>query len=300
MVYNFAPIILFAFNRSDALRNTVQSLLQNKEAKVSDLYVFVDGPRSNKPGEEIKIKEVQKYVESIEGFRSLHYTFSEKNKGLGDSIIAGVSQIINQYGKAIVLEDDLVFARNFLSYMNQGLDRYAKEEKVFSICGYSNKVKVPSKYEYDSYFCTRSSSWGWGTWADRWNSVDWELKEWDHYSKMAKAFNKWGGSDCFKMLDDWKHRRNRSWAIRFCFAQFLQNKVSLFPIVSKVQNEGFDGLGTNCKKWSRFRYEFDHRGEKSFNFPTKIEINKHLYKNAMSYHSIGIRIWSKIMYLIYR
>lgn len=300
MVYNFAPIILFAFNRSDALRNTVQSLLQNKEAKVSDLYVFVDGPRSNKPGEEIKIKEVQKYVESIEGFRSLHYTFSEKNKGLGDSIIAGVSQIINQYGKAIVLEDDLVFARNFLSYMNQGLDRYAKEEKVFSICGYSNKVKVPSKYEYDSYFCTRSSSWGWGTWADRWNSVDWELKEWDHYSKMAKAFNKWGGSDCFKMLDDWKHRRNRSWAIRFCFAQFLQNKVSLFPIVSKVQNEGFDGLGTNCKKWSRFKYEFDHRGEKSFNFPTKIEINKHLYKNAMSYHSIGIRIWSKIMYLIYR
>ena len=293
MVYNFAPIILFAFNRSDALRNTVQSLLQNKEAKVSDLYVFVDGPRSNKPGEEIKIKEVQKYVESIEGFRSLHYTFSEKNKGLGDSIIAGVSQIINQYGKAIVLEDDLVFARNFLSYMNQGLDRYA-------ICGYSNKVKVPSKYEYDSYFCTRSSSWGWGTWADRWNSVDWELKEWDHYSKMAKAFNKWGGSDCFKMLDDWKHRRNRSWAIRFCFAQFLQNKVSLFPIVSKVQNEGFDGLGTNCKKWSRFKYEFDHRGEKSFNFPTKIEINKHLYKNAMSYHSIGIRIWSKIMYLIYR
>lgn len=300
MVYNFAPIILFAFNRSDALRNTVQSLLQNKEAKVSDLYVFVDGPRSNKPGEEIKIKEVQKYVESIEGFRSLHYTFSEKNKGLGDSIIAGVSQIINQYGKAIVLEDDLVFARNFLSYMNQGLDRYAKEEKVFSICGYSNKVKVPSKYEYDSYFCTRSSSWGWGTWADRWNSVDWELKEWDRYSKMAKAFNKWGGSDCFKMLDDWKHRRNRSWAIRFCFAQFLQNKVSLFPIVSKVQNEGFDGLGTNCKKWSRFKYEFDHRGEKSFKFPAKTDVDKHLYKEAMGYHSIGIRIWSKIMYLIYR
>lgn len=300
MIYKLAPIILFAFNRPDALRNTIQSLLLNEEAKSSDLYVFVDGPRSNKPGEDEKVKKVQEYVKSIKGFKSLHYTFSEKNKGLGNSIIAGVSQIINQYGKAIVLEDDLVFARNFLSYMNQGLDRYAKEEKVFSICGYSNKVKVPSKYEYDSYFCTRSSSWGWATWADRWNSVDWELKEWDHYSKMAKAFNKWGGSDCFKMLDDWKHRRNRSWAIRFCFAQFLQNKVSLFPIVSKVQNEGFDGLGTNCKKWSRFKYEFDHRGEKSFNFPTKIEINKHLYKNAMSYHSIGIRIWSKIMYLIYR
>ena len=295
-----APIILFAFNRPDVLRNTIQSLLLNEEAKFSDLYVFVDGPRSNKPGEEEKVKEVQEYVKSIEGFKSLHYTFSEKNKGLGNSIIAGVSQVINQYGKVIVLEDDLVFARNFLSYMNLGLDRYAKEEKVFSICGYSNKIRTPHGYEYDSYFCTRSSSWGWATWADRWNSVDWELKEWNRYSEMAKPFNKWGGSDCFKMLDDWKNGRNHSWAIRFCFAQFLQDKVSLFPIVSKVQNDGFDGQGTNCKKWSRFKYEFDYKGEKSFNFPTKTDVDKHLYKEAMSYHSIGIRIWSKIMYFIYR
>lgn len=300
MDYKLAPIILFAFNRPDALRNTIKSLLLNEEAKFSDLYVFVDGPRSNKPEEKEKVKEVQEYVKNIEGFKSLHYTFSEKNKGLGNSIIAGVSQVINRHGKAIVLEDDLVFARNFLSYMNQGLDRYEKEGKVFSICGYSNKVKIPHRYEYDSYFCTRSSSWGWGTWADRWSSVDWELKEWKLYSKKAKAFNKWGGSDCFKMLDDWKNGRNHSWAIRFCFAQFLQDKVSLFPTVSKVQNDGFDGQGTNCKKWSRFKYEFDHQGEKSFNFPTKTEVNKHLYKDAMSYHSIGIRVWSKIMYLIYR
>lgn len=300
MIYKLAPIILFAFNRPDTLRNTIQSLLLNEEAKSSDLYVFVDGPRSNKPGEDEKVKEVQEYVKSIEGFKSLHYTFSERNKGLGNSIIAGVSQVINQYGKAIVLEDDLVFAKNFLSYMNQGLDLYEKKEKVFSICGYTNKVKIPHGYKYDSYFCTRSSSWGWATWADRWNSVDWELKEWDHYSKMAKAFNKWGGSDCFKMLDDWKHGRNHSWAIRFSFAQFLQDKVSLFPTVSKVQNDGFDGQGTNCKKWSRFKYEFDHQGEKSFNFPAKTDVDKHLYKDAMSYHSIGIRIWSKIMYFIYR
>lgn len=300
MDYNFAPIILFAFNRPDALKNTIQSLLQNNEAKASDLYIFVDGPRSNKLGEKEKVKEVLEYVKHIEGFKSLHYTFSEKNKGLGNSIITGVNQIINQYGRAIVLEDDLVFAENFLSYMNQGLNRYEKEEKVFSICGYSNKVKKPNDYEYDSYFCTRSSSWGWGTWADRWNSVDWELKEWNKCSKMAKAFNKWGGSDCFKMLSDWKNGQNHSWAIRFCFSQFMQEKLSLFPIVSKVKNDGFDGQGTNCKKWSRFKYEFDYRGNKLFNFPTKVIVNKHLYKEAMSYHSIAIRIWSKIMYFIYR
>lgn len=299
MIYKLAPIILFAFNRPDALRNTIQSLLQNEEAKSSDLYIFVDGPRSNKPGEEEKVKEVQEYVKSIEGFKSLHYTFSEKNKGLGNSIIVGVSQVINRYGKAIVLEDDLVFAKNFLSYMNQGLDLFEKEEKVFSICGYTNKVKVPHGYKYDSYFCTRSSSWGWGTWADRWNSVDWELKEWDRYSKMAKAFNKWGGSDCFRMLRSVKEGWGNSWAIRFCFAQFLQDKLSLFPIVSKVKNDGFDGEGTNCKKWSRFKYEFDSSNNKLFNFPSSVSLNAQLYKSAMKYHTILIRIYSRIMYIIY-
>lgn len=295
-----APIIIFAFNRPKALKNTIESLLKNEEAKYSDLYVFVDGPRDNKFSENNKVLEVQNIVKGIRGFKSLHYTFSEINKGLGNSIIQGVTQIINQYGKAIVLEDDLVFSTNFLSYMNQGLERYENNEKVFSICGYSNKIKVPKDYNFDAYFCTRSSSWGWGTWANRWNTVDWELKDWDKYSKMGRDFNKWGGSDCFKMLNDWKIGKNKSWAIRYCFAQFLQNKLSLFPIVSKVINEGFDGNGTNCKKWSRFKSEFDKIGLKSFILPENVILDKEILSSALSYHSILIRILSKIMYLIHK
>ena len=125
-----APIILFAFNRLDSLKNTIQSLSQNEESQNSDLYVFVDGARLGKPGEDEKVKAVQEYVKRIKGFKSLNYTFCDRNKGLGNSIIQGVSQVINQFGKAIVLEDDLVFAKNFLSYMNQGLDKYKEENKA--------------------------------------------------------------------------------------------------------------------------------------------------------------------------
>ena len=183
--------------------------------------------------------------------------------------------------------------------MNQGLDKYKDEKQVFSICGYSNKVKIPKGYKYDTYFCTRSSSWGWGTWADRWNSVDWELKDWDKYSKLGKAFNKWGGSDCFRMLRSVKEGWGNSWAIRFCFSQFLQNKFSLFPIISKVKNNGFDGEGTNCKKWSRFKYEFDIDGTKNITYPDDININRQLYKSAMSYNTILIRLYSRLMYIIH-
>lgn len=300
MDYKFAPIILFAFNRLNVLKDTIQSLLQNDEAINSDLYVFVDGARPNKPGEEEKVKAVQEYIKNIKGFKSLNYTFSEKNNGLGDSIIQGVSLVINQYGKAIVLEDDLVFSTNFLSFMNQGLEKYEKEKKVFSICGYSNKVKVPKGYKYDSYFCTRSSSWGWGTWADRWNSVDWQLADWNKYINNKKAFNKWGGTDCWKMLNDWKNGRNQSWAIRFCFAQFQQDKLSLFPITSKVKNNGFDGNGTNCKKWSHFKSYTDESNICKFNFPDQIIIEKGIFKSILFYRSFVIRIWSRFMYFIYK
>lgn len=56
------------------------------------------------------------YVKSIKGFKSIHYTFSENNKGLADSIIGGVSQVINQYGKVIILEDDIVLSNNFYHF----------------------------------------------------------------------------------------------------------------------------------------------------------------------------------------
>lgn len=295
---NLSPIIIFAFNRLETLKSTVSSLQTNSEAIESPLFVFVDGPRENKKGEKETVEEVRNFVKSITGFKSIKWHFSEKNIGLGNSIISGVTAIINQYGRAIVLEDDLVLSSNFLSFMNQGLELYADEKEIFSICGYSNKVKIPSYYHCDAYFCTRSSSWGWATWADRWNSVDWELKDWEKYQQHRKSFSRWGGSDCWKMLNDWHEGRNKSWAIRFCFTQFLQNRLSLFPIVSKVINNGFDGQGTNCKKWSRFKYEYDSTCCKSFRFPYKVEMNDCLYRSAMKYHSLWLRAYSRIMYII--
>lgn len=296
---SFAPIIIFAFNRLEALRATVTSLQRNSEAKESDLFIFVDGARRHKE-ELIKVQSVQKYVKSISGFKSVTYKFANENRGLGPSIIAGVTEVINQFGRAIVLEDDLVLSKNCLAFLNQSLDIYEQNKLVFSVCGYSNKVKVPHGYLADSYFCVRSSSWGWATWVDRWNSVDWNLKDWDKCKEYEKSFNQWGGSDCFSMLQAWKQGHNKSWAIRFCFAQFLQHKLTLFPIISKISNQGFDGQGTNCKRYNRFRFVFDDTENKQFVFPSRVEMNERLRKSALSYHSIFKRICSRLMYVIQR
>ena len=295
-----SPIILFAFNRLEAVRRTVESLLQNTEAADSDLYIFVDGPRDHVPTDRDKVGAVQKYVKTIQGFKQVTCTFAEKNKGLGASVIAGVTQVIKQYGRAIVVEDDLYCGKNFLAYMNQGLERYAENKKVFSVCGYTNKVTRPEGYSYDAYACVRSSSWGWGTWSDRWESVDWTLEDWAACEAQAKDFNRWGGSDCYGMLRKWHEGKNQSWAIRFSYSQFVQGKVAIFPMVSKVINEGFNNQGTNCHGWSRFKSDFDASDNKVFQWPDEMTIHPRLLHEALSYHTIWERLYSRVMNLFYR
>lgn len=295
-----APIILFAFNRPDTLKECVASLLKNDEAKESKLFVFVDGPRKGNLNDQEKVSSVQEYVKSITGFESLHYYFEEENHGLASSVIRGVSEVISQFGKVIVVEDDLLVSPNFLAFTNQGLELYKDKKKVFSICGFTVSIKHPKDYDYDAYFCTRSSSWGWATWKDRWETVDWNFEDWRSHKKHKRAFNKWGGSDCWKMLNDWHDGHISSWAIRFCYSQFHQQALSIFPIVSKVGNYGFDGRGTHGKKWSRFKYIQDVSTDKVFRFPDDIVVNKRLLKQVLSYHSVPIRIWSRIMYFFHR
>lgn len=295
---NYAPIVIFAFNRLDCLKKTISSILNNEEARQSDLFVFVDGPRQHKKDENRKVSAVQEYVKTIQGFKTCTCTFSESNNGLAKSIISGVSFVINRYGKAIILEDDLALAPNCLFYFNQALIHFQENERVFSICGYTNAIKKPSDYAENTYFCTRSSSWGWATWSDRWNSVDWNLADWEQVKTTGKRFNKWGGSDCWHMLNRWHEGKINSWAIRFCYSQFIQNKVSLFPEKSLIDNVGFDGDGTNCRKWSRFKFELDKSRSKNFSWPMTTEINPFLFNQAMKYHSIWIRIYSRIMYIV--
>ncbi len=297
---SLAPIIIFAYNRADELAWLLDSLTKNQECSSSDLYVFVDGPKGTKPEDVKKNAKVRHVVENISGFKSMNYSFSEQNKGLGPSIIHGVTEVINKHGKAIVLEDDLTVSENFLSFMNQGLHEYEGKKNVFSICGYSNTIKPPKDYPYDTYFCSRHNSTGWATWKDRWDMVDWNLENWNEVRKTRQAFNQWGGSDCWKLLNSWHKGENQSWAIRFCYTQFKNKSLSLFPLLSKVVIGGFNGEGTNCKTYSRFKCTFDRENIKSFSFPEKIEMNPHIYKSFKRYHGIPIRIWSKIMYLIHK
>ena len=288
-----APIAIFAFNRPKELANMLESLKQNPLFEESEKYVFIDGPRNEKDASLIK------EVAQIAYTATDNVKLSPQNKGLGSSIIAGVSEVLNEHDAVIVLEDDLRLMPGFLTYMNNALEHFKVDERILAICGYSLKIKTPKGYDSTAYFGDRASSWGWGTWRDRWQNVDWEVSDWAEFSNNKKAIARLNqcGSDMFGMLRDYMEGRNRSWAIRFCYHQFKHGLYSVHPVKSLVDNEGFGEAATNCRqKYNRFKIELTD----SINLKAEdaLEPNKTILRQLHRYHSIPIRIYSRIRKLL--
>jgi hypothetical protein len=289
-----APIVLFTYKRLETLKHTIKALQNNYLSKQSDIIIFSDGAKNIKDNQ--AVKDVREYIKSIEGFNSIKIYETEENKGLANSIISGVTKVFESYDSVIVLEDDLITTPNFLNFMNQTLEEYKNEKRVFSICGYSFDLDV-SNYQMDSYFLNRCWPWSWATWKNRWSEIDWQVKDYIQFSndKSAKKKFRKCGSDVNAMLSKQINGKLDSWAIRWTYHQFKTNSLSLFPVKSKIKNEGFDEFATHTKGSSR-RYEskLDNSESNKFKNPTKIEVSlKHQQKflKKMGYIS---RIKSKI------
>ena len=254
MSNTLAPVILFVYDRPDHAKQTLDALAANKLAEQSELFVFCDGPKK-----ESVIERNRQVVELITAekergrFASVTLTVSPVNKGLAASIIGGVTDIIHRYGKCIVVEDDLITSPKFLSYMNDALDFYKEKKSIFSISGFTYPLKALQKYPHDVYLSYRACSHGWATWSDRWDSVDWEVKD---FTKLSRSlvkryrFNR-GGNDLYRMLRHQMRGERNSWAIRFCYSQSKQERYTIYPSKTLVKNIGFDGSGTHCQDLGR-------------------------------------------------
>ena len=244
-----APVIVFSYNRPNHLRQTLETLAKNDLAQESVLYIFCDGAKPGATEEQRqRIVENRNVAHSAEGFKEVFVVEAPHNKGLANSIIDGVTDVINKYGKVIVLEDDLLTSPFFLDYMNSALDFYEFRPGVMSISANRppmEELEIPKEYPYDVFVCLRSYSTGWATWKNRWNQVDWSMDYLDELLKhpeQIEAFNR-AGDDMTKMLLLQRHGKIDSWAIRFSFAHFKEHLVAILPCISYVDNIGFDGSG---------------------------------------------------------
>lgn len=241
---NYAPILLFVYNRPEHLKQLIASLQANVEAAQSMLFIYTDAAR-NKADEE-QVNKVREVIRHIDGFASIEVVERATNWGLARNIIGGVTEQIRHYGRVIVLEDDLVVAPYFLRFMNDALEAYKDEPQVGHIqaCDFTQDASLP-----DTFLIKFTGSWGWATWERAWQHFNPDgqalLNELEN-RRLTRRFDFNGNYHFTRMLRRQVQGKNNSWAIRWNASLFLKDILSLNVGRSLVQNNGFDGSGTHC------------------------------------------------------
>jgi len=279
-----APIILFVYNRPWHTKKTIEALKNNELARESELFIFADNTIDEKNKK--SVDSVRSFVKSIDGFKTVKIVERETNFGLANNVISGVTEVIDRYNKVIVLEDDIVCARTYLRYMNKLLSYYQYNKKIYSVTGYTYPIKIPVNYKYDVYFSPRASSWGWGTWKDRWETVDWEVKDYVNFiknPKRIKSFNA-GGDDLTKMLKEQMNGKIDSWSIIWSYVHFKNNSYCVFPTKSRLKNIGADRSGIHTNKTKKFDVEL-YEEETELNLTEEVIFDQVIIKNFQKFFS---------------
>lgn len=244
---NAAPIVLFVYNRPLHTMQTLEALAKNDLASESILYIYADGPKENADEQTLdSISETRKLIAKQKWCKEVIIIESTLNRGLADSILKGVTETVNKYGRVIVMEDDLVTSVGFLKYMNEALDLYERSEQVMHIAAYMLPLKkrLPA-----TLFYRQASCWGWGTWADRWKKLETdpvEIKSRLIKTGMISETNIDGTDQYISQLNDNIEGRLKTWAILWHLSVFLNNGLCLHPGRSLVQNIGMDNSGIHC------------------------------------------------------
>jgi len=292
---HLAPIALFVYNRPKHTERTLKFLQQNELAAESRLFIFSDGPKT--PADQERVQELRDFLKTVDGFRSVEIVERKENMGLANSIIAGVSRLVKDYGQIIVFEDDLISSPHTLTYFNEALNLYRKEEKVMHIGAYMYPLK--DNLLPESFFYRAATSWGWATWERAWQhfepNIDVLMKQFDAPKRNAFSIEK--TMNFWKQMQDFKKGRNNSWAIRWYASIFLKGGLTLNPAHSLVNNIGHDGSGIHSGINDIYNVVINPKPVKTF--PTEIKENPEAYKAIK--HFLSNRkgsLWQRIKRLI--
>lgn len=249
---NLAPIVVFAYNRPDHLRQTLEALAKNDLASESVLYIYCDGAKAEATDEQRnQVQENRKVAHAATGFKEVHVIEREKNIGLKDNIIGAVTEIVNQYGRVITTEDDIITSKGFLQFMNDALETYKDDDKVMHISGFTwpHKRHLPETFFYTVPY----PGGGWATWQRAWKYYNDNTEElYEHWHTRWDEFNRFGGNLLQVQLEKNMWGQMRTWFVKWYAVMAQMRALSLYPTKSMTNNIGWDDSGTNCQTCNKY------------------------------------------------
>jgi len=298
------PVAVFVYNRPEHARNTLASLEACQRLEECDIFIFSDGPRISE--HENGVSQVRSIVRVWASAHKAQLVEQSENIGLARSILDGVSRLCEEYGRVIVVEDDLILHPAFIHFMLSSLDQYESEEGIAQISGYMYPIEKKSGLR--SFFLPFTSTWGWATWQHIWKNVDWSAAgslEMLENSNTNRLFDLNGSYPHTQMLRDKLKNKNQSWGILFYWWVFSQNLLVLHPSTTLVINTGMDGSGYHTPIYPEHSYPLDNLAEnqkhltidlstpilvkadwEKFNINSSIEFPEALVVNQKAYRAI--------------
>jgi hypothetical protein len=273
-----APIALFVYNRPLHTRLTVEALARNERASESDLFIFSDAARNEQAA--AAVEETRAYVATVRGFRSVQVIKRESNFGLAASITDGVGRLCREFGRAIIMEDDLESSPHFLNFMNASLDLYCDDDRVMHVSGSAYPIR---DFGADNtYFLRVPLCWGWATWSRAWQHFRKDVEIMQRFDPaMIREFNFGGAHDYWGQLEANRDGRMNTWFVFWYANVFLRQGLALFPRRPMVRNIGMDGTGVHCSATSDFDVQVSEEPIQPVSMP--LEVSAPAYRSHRNY-----------------
>jgi hypothetical protein len=239
------PVALFAYNRPDHTLRALTALSKCRRFSECEFYLYSDGPKTDATSGDVEATRM--VLQAWAANHGAQVIEQPQNLGLAKSIVTGVTDLCERYGRVIVVEDDLIVSPDFLHFMIESLDRYETDEQVMQVGGFT--LSPPANLATDAFLLPVTTTWGWATWQRAWQQFSWipfELQAAKRDTAWQNLFNLNGTCAFSSMLEDRLAGKNDSWGILWWYAVSRNRGLVIYPAQSLVWNGGFDGSGIHC------------------------------------------------------
>jgi hypothetical protein len=245
-----APVLLLGYNRPQQMHGLIQSLSLHKPK----LILFaVDGPRIHRSHDVDLVRQTQDLVNEITWDAEIRTRFRVSNLGLRRAVVDAVTWANSEYGRVIVLEDDVRAGPQLLDFLNHNLIRYQESNRIAHINGYN---LVPTDHLANPDQSARLSiypeSYAWATWERAWKKYDDDMCWAKNASiqDIKKICGSTTGALRWKLnFGDAAAERVDTWAYRWLASMWEHKLLMVSPNRNLSYYEGWkDGTHTRMKK----------------------------------------------------
>lgn len=249
-------VLFLGYNRPEPAARVLDAITAAAPPRV---YVALDGPRAQRPGDAARVRAVQDLVTSTAWPGERQVLFREHNLGCGIAVRGALDWFFDREPAGIVLEDDCLPSPGFFDFADAMLTEHANDQRVWMVSGFNHVGRWHSRR--GTHFFSDGGVWGWASWRDRWQRNDPDLTTYDAESehRIAAVTGRAYWQRVRRGVERVQAGEVDTWDYQWAHARLRRGGLTVVPTRSLVTNIGSGAASTHTTSWDpqlhRRRYD---------------------------------------------